>query len=112
MNAGCYGSYIKDYFVSAKVVTRSGELIELSSKDIQFSYRYCDLPEDHIILEATFCAQAGNPQILHAKMKDQLEKEMQLSQQRNKLLEVLFETQQVSQVQVRKMRNMISRLGN
>ena len=31
MNAGCYGSYIKDYFVSAKVVTRSGELIELSS---------------------------------------------------------------------------------
>ena len=38
-------------------------------KDIQFSYRYCDLPEDLIILEATFCAQAGNPQILHAKMK-------------------------------------------
>ena len=74
MNAGCYGSYVKDFFVSAKLVNRSGELIELSSKDIQFSYRYCDLPEDHIILEATFCAQAGNPQILHAKMRDQLEK--------------------------------------
>tara|TARA_B100000035_G_scaffold228838_1_gene197096 strand:+ start:19 stop:936 length:918 start_codon:yes stop_codon:yes gene_type:complete len=74
MNAGCYGSYVKDFFVSAKVVNRSGELIELSSKDIQFSYRYCDLPEDLIILEATFCAQAGNPQILHAKMRDQLEK--------------------------------------
>ena len=26
-------------FVSAKIVNRSGELIELSSKDIQFSYR-------------------------------------------------------------------------
>ena len=64
MNAGCYGSYVKDFFVSAKVVNRSGELIELS----------CDLPEDLIILEATFCAQAGNPQILHAKMRDQLEK--------------------------------------
>ena len=74
MNAGCYGSYVKDFFVSAKVVNRSGELIELSSKDIQFSYRYCDLPEDLIILEATFYAQAGNPQILHAKMRDQLEK--------------------------------------
>ena len=41
------------FFISAKAVTRSGELIELSSKDIKFSYRQCDLPKDCIILEAT-----------------------------------------------------------
>ena len=33
------------FFVSAKLVTRSGELVELSSKDIKFSYRQCDLPQ-------------------------------------------------------------------
>ena len=45
MNAGCYGSYIEDFFISAKVINRSGELFELSSKDIKFSYRQCDLPQ-------------------------------------------------------------------
>ena len=39
MNAGCYGSYVADFFISAKVINRSGELFELSSKDIKFSYR-------------------------------------------------------------------------
>ena len=36
MNAGCYGSYVEDFFVSAKVINRSGELFELSSKDMKF----------------------------------------------------------------------------
>ena len=74
MNAGCYGSYIADFFISAKAVTRSGELVELSSKDIKFSYRQCDLPKDCIILEATFVAKFGDPDDLHLKMKNQLAK--------------------------------------
>ena len=49
MNAGCYGSYVSDFFISAQFINRSGELFELSSKDIKFSYRQCDLPEDCII---------------------------------------------------------------
>ena len=61
MNAGCYGSYVADFFVSAKVINRSGELFELSSKDIKFSYRQCDLPQNCIILEATFEANIGDP---------------------------------------------------
>ena len=74
MNAGCYGSYVADCFISAKVITRSGELFEISSNDIRFSYRQCDLPQDCIILEATFEAQFGNPAALHLKMKNQLAK--------------------------------------
>ena len=74
MNAGCYGSYVADCFISAKVITRSGELFEISSNDIRFSYRQCDLPQDCIILEATFEAQSGNPAALHLKMKNQLAK--------------------------------------
>ena len=74
MNAGCYGSYVEDFFVSAKVTNRSGELFELSSKDMKFSYRQCNLPQDCIILEATFEANYGNPEALHLKMKNQLVK--------------------------------------
>ena len=74
MNAGCYGSYVEDFFVSAKVINRSGELFELSSKDMKFSYRQCNLPQDCIILEATFEANNGNPEALHLKMKNQLVK--------------------------------------
>ena len=74
MNAGCYGSYVEDFFVSAKVINRSGELFELSSKDMKFSYRQCNLPQDCIILEATFEANYGNPEALHLKMKNQLVK--------------------------------------
>jgi UDP-N-acetylmuramate dehydrogenase len=74
MNAGCYGSYVEDFFVSAKVINRSGELFELSSNDMKFSYRQCNLPQDCIILEATFEANYGNPEALHLKMKNQLVK--------------------------------------
>ena len=74
MNAGCYGSYVADFFVSAKLINRSGELFELSSKDIKFSYRQCNLPQDCIILEATFHANVGDPTALHLKMQNQLAK--------------------------------------
>ena len=74
MNSGCYGSYVADFFISAKVITRSGELFEISSNDIRFSYRQCDLPQDCIILEATFEAEFGDPAALHLKMKNQLAK--------------------------------------
>ncbi len=74
MNAGCYGSYVSDFFVSAKLINRSGELFELSSNDIKFSYRQCDLPQDCIIIEATFDADKADPSALHLKMQNQLAK--------------------------------------
>ena len=74
MNAGCYGSYVADHFISAKVLNRSGELFNLSSKDLEFSYRQCNIPEEYIILEAVFEAKSGEPSDLHTKMKNQLAK--------------------------------------
>ena len=74
MNAGCYGSNVADHFISAKVLNRSGELFNLSSKDLEFSYRQCNIPEEYIILEAIFEAKSGEPSDLHAKMKNQLAK--------------------------------------
>ena len=74
MNAGCYGSYVADVFVSAKAVTREGALVTLSAEDLQFQYRQTELPEGWVIVEATFEGPSGDPEELMARMEAQLAK--------------------------------------
>jgi UDP-N-acetylmuramate dehydrogenase len=74
MNAGCYGSYVADHFVSAKAVTRTGELVTLTADDLNFQYRQTNLPEGWVIVEATFEAEAADPAMLEARMEEQLAK--------------------------------------
>ncbi len=74
MNAGCYGSYVADHFVSADVMLRSGEHVTLGPHELNFRYRQSDLPDEAIILSATFEANRGEPQALAARMEDQLAK--------------------------------------
>ncbi|PZX09404.1 UDP-N-acetylmuramate dehydrogenase [Celeribacter halophilus] len=74
MNAGCYGSYVADHFVSAKAVTRTGELVTLTADDLNFQYRQTDLPEGWVIVQATFEAEAADPAMLEARMEEQLAK--------------------------------------
>lgn len=72
MNAGCYGSYVADHFVSARAVDRKGDLHDLTTADLNFRYRHSDLPEGWIVTEATFRAERGDPDTLAEKMADQL----------------------------------------
>lgn len=72
MNAGCYGSYVADHFVSALAVTRQGACVELTARDLNFRYRQTDLPEGWIIVAATFQGGAADPAVLEAKMADQI----------------------------------------
>ena len=74
MNAGCYGTYVADVFVSAKAVTREGEIVTLSAEDLQFQYRQTELPEGWVIVEATFEAPLGDAEALAAHMEMQLAK--------------------------------------
>lgn len=74
MNAGCYGSYVADVFVSARAVTRAGELVTLTADDLNFQYRQTDLPDGWVIVEATFESQSGDPQELADRMEAQLAK--------------------------------------
>lgn len=74
MNAGCYGSYTADNFVSARAVTRDGGLITLGVDDLNFRYRQSDLAEEAVIVSATFAPPKGDPETLHARMTDQLAK--------------------------------------
>jgi UDP-N-acetylmuramate dehydrogenase len=54
MNAGANGSETRDRFVSARAVTRTGDLISLSSADMGFSYRHTNAPDDVIFINAVF----------------------------------------------------------
>lgn len=74
MNAGCYGSYVKDHFIEARVVTRQGERLTLGADEMGFAYRQSSLPPDWIITEALFAAETGDPDALAARMATQLAK--------------------------------------
>ncbi|WP_428549044.1 UDP-N-acetylmuramate dehydrogenase [Profundibacter sp.] len=74
MNAGCYGSYVADVFVSAKAVTRAGEVVTLMADDLNFRYRQTDLPEGWVLVEASFEAPRGDAGALAARMDDQIAK--------------------------------------
>ena len=74
MNAGCYGSYTADVFISARAVTRAGELVTLTSDDLNFRYRQTDLPDGWVLVDATFEGPSGDPAMLEARMADQLAK--------------------------------------
>ncbi len=74
MNAGCYGRYVADVFVSAEAVTRAGERVTLTAQDLNFGYRRSDVPAGTVVISATFEAPRGAPAALLAKMDDQLAK--------------------------------------
>ena len=74
MNAGCYGKYISDYFVSAKAVNRSGEVVKLEKTDVLFSYRNTDLSADLVVVSVTFAPPSGEIAALYEKMRIQKEK--------------------------------------
>jgi UDP-N-acetylmuramate dehydrogenase len=72
MNAGCYGRYVADVFVSARAMTRTGETVTLGPDDLNFRYRQTDLPEGCVLIEATFEGPGGDPAVLEARMAEQL----------------------------------------
>ncbi len=74
MNAGCYGSYMADHFISAQAVTRAGDIVTLGPDDLKFAYRHSALPDGCVITQATFEGQSGDPAELDARMAAQLAK--------------------------------------
>lgn len=74
MNAGCYGSYVADHLIEARLVTRDGRRITLTPADLRFAYRHAEIPPGAIITEARFHARPGDPEMLHDRMARQLAK--------------------------------------
>ncbi|WP_147106299.1 UDP-N-acetylmuramate dehydrogenase [Tateyamaria sp. syn59] len=74
MNAGCYGSYTADVFVEAQAVLRDGTVTTLHAEDLNFQYRQSDLPEGAVLTHVTLRGSNAEPDALHARMADQLDK--------------------------------------
>ena len=54
MNAGCFGTEIKDILVSIQSVDKNGNVLTIPAKEINFEYRNNDLSESLIFLSASF----------------------------------------------------------
>ncbi|MCR9073728.1 MAG: UDP-N-acetylmuramate dehydrogenase [Alphaproteobacteria bacterium] len=70
MNAGAYGSEIRDVLVAARAIDPLGHAHTLTADDLGLSYRHSDLPEDWIVTSATFRARAGDPETIAQSMRD------------------------------------------
>lgn len=71
MNAGAYGGEIKDVLISAKVLTKEGEVKTLFAEELELSYRHSCIPEkEYIVLEATIGLQEGNEDAIRDMMAD------------------------------------------
>jgi len=74
MNAGCYGIYTADHFVSARAVTRDGQQVTLTAEDLKFAYRQTALPDGWVVTEVTLQGEKGDPEALNERMAAQLRK--------------------------------------
>ncbi|SMO50972.1 UDP-N-acetylmuramate dehydrogenase [Ruegeria faecimaris] len=74
MNAGCYGSYTADVLCKATIITRQGQVVDLTPEELNFRYRQSDLPEGAVLISATFEGPLDDPDELHARMDSQLKK--------------------------------------
>jgi len=72
MNAGCYGAYTADAFISARAVTRAGRIVTLAPADMGFAYRSTTLPADMVVTEVTLQGPRGDREALARRMDEQL----------------------------------------
>ena len=54
MNAGCFGREFKDILISIQAINKSGKVVSIPMKDINFKYRDSRLSDDLIFLSASF----------------------------------------------------------
>ncbi len=54
MNAGCFGKEFKDILLSIQAIDKSGNLITIPAKKVEFEYRKNDLSDELIFLSASF----------------------------------------------------------
>lgn len=69
MNAGAYGGEISHIFLSAKVLTPSGEIKTISARDMAFGYRHSAIQETgDIVISAKFALKPGNYDTISQEM--------------------------------------------
>ncbi len=71
MNAGAYGSELKDVVQKATVLTRAGDVLEMEPASLGLSYRHSALMgKECIVLSVTMGLSEGDPSEIKAKMDE------------------------------------------
>src|SRR5579864_417900 len=73
MNAGCYGSEVKDIFVEATAVDGQGNQVTLGPADMAFAYRKALVSNDLIFTSAVFEGRHDDPEIIRQRMNKLVE---------------------------------------
>jgi UDP-N-acetylmuramate dehydrogenase len=73
MNAGAYGNEVKDIIEFINVMDISGKIFELKRNQIHFEYRNTELPQDTIILGASFMLKKGTKEKIRNRIREILE---------------------------------------
>ena len=74
MNAGCFQREFKDILISIQAVNKSGQVITIPAKDINFKYRDSGLSEDLIFLSASFKGFKKDKNIIKNEIRQLIEK--------------------------------------
>ncbi len=71
MNAGAYGGEMKQVLLSATVLTREGDILEIPASDLDLGYRKSAvLPNGWIVLEAKLVLEKGDPDAVRRRMDE------------------------------------------
>ena len=71
MNAGAYGSEMKNIITSATVLTIGGEVLTLSAGELALGYRTSCIPAaGHVVLAAELELAAGDPAQIRSRMEE------------------------------------------
>jgi len=74
MNAGCFGREFKDILISIQAINKSGQVITIPAREINFKYRDSGLSDDLIFLSASFKGFKKNSDLIQKEMKEFKEK--------------------------------------
>ena len=77
MNAGCFKREFKDILISIQVLNKSGQVITIPAKEINFKYRDSGLSDDLIFLSASFKGFKKDKNLINDEIKFLKEKKDQ-----------------------------------
>lgn len=75
MNAGAYGSEMRDVLKSVTVLTESGQVKTLPAEELELGYRTSSILRNHyLVLEAELSLSEGDPEAIHGRMRELAER--------------------------------------
>ena len=74
MNAGCFNREFKDILISVQAINKSGQVMMIPAKEIDFKYRDSGLSNDLIFLSASFKGFKKNSNLIKREMAELKEK--------------------------------------